>query len=139
MFAAYLFPYAGYTEESVTSTLDALAEDVAQCVLVKHLKEVDKLADLGNPPYLPRVKVFVDDQIKICEAINEVLYTVHGFRGNSEDYYNINNSLIHEVSVKDDCEGLRHSYMAKLFYCLSLSLNSLSCLAAGTVVLFPAV
>ena len=121
MFAAYLFPYAGYTEESVTSTLDALAEDVAQCVLRKHLKEVDKLADLGNPPYLPRVKVFVDDQIKICEAINEVLYTVHGFRGNSEDYYNINNSLIHEVSVMDDCEGLRHCYMAKFFIvCLFL-------------------
>ena len=97
LFAAYLNPYAGYTVESVSSTLDQLAEEVAECLLKQELQETGRLDGLGEPPYLPHVNGVITDQTKICKAINTVLYTVHGFKGNAEDYYNIDNSLIHEV------------------------------------------
>lgn len=97
LFAAYLNPYAGYTVESVCSTLDQLAEEVAECLLKQELQEMGRLGNLGEPPYLPHVNGVITDQTKICKAINTVLYTVHGFKGNAEDYYNIDNSLIHEV------------------------------------------
>eukprot|EP00878_Enallax_costatus_P039749 GHUV01045641.1.p1 GENE.GHUV01045641.1~~GHUV01045641.1.p1 ORF type:complete len:126 (+),score=57.15 GHUV01045641.1:2-379(+) len=35
--------------------------------------------------------------LRVTKEINRVLYDVHGFKGNEEDYYNPNNSYINKV------------------------------------------
>jgi regulator of sirC expression with transglutaminase-like and TPR domain len=40
------------------------------------------------------------NQLLAAQAINTHLYSVHGFRGNEQDYYNTDNSCLNKASLR---------------------------------------
>lgn len=94
LFAMYIDPYGGHTEEEVHRELDRLAETVAEHVVCS----TKSVAGVGNAPFLPRARGLVDHQ-QMCHYISEVLFVQLGFMGNAQEYYQLSNSLIHEVCV----------------------------------------
>ena len=114
MVAAWSQPEADISVTSMTSELDSLASRVLahlHTVQPKHKifeavrleQEAREEADVnwGQIPSLERPQsenMWSSQESKeILAATNHILYTVDGFAGNKEDYYNPNNSFINKV------------------------------------------
>ena len=77
---------------SVTSQINEIAQAVGSHVLqMKGIKSSQNI--------LSTVKGLSLSNSAVLQSINEVLYNQMKFTGNSEDYYNPNNSYIDKVSV----------------------------------------
>ena len=94
LFTKYIDPYGGHTVEEVLKGLDHLAETVAEHVVLSTTAG----AGVGHAPFLPQARGLVDHQ-QMCRYISEVLFVQLGFIGNTQDYYQLSNSLIQEVFV----------------------------------------
>ena len=92
LFAMYIDPYGDHTVEEVHRELDQLAETVAEHVV----RSSTAVEGEGQAPFLPQASGLVDHQ-QMCRHISEVLFVQLGFIGNTQDYYQLSNSLIHEV------------------------------------------
>ena len=114
MVAAWSQPEADISVTSMTSELDSLASRVLahlHTVQPKHKifeavrleQEAKEEADVnwGQIPSLERPQSenmwSPQESKEILAATNHILYTVDGFAGNKEDYYNPNNSFINKV------------------------------------------
>ena len=114
MVAAWSQPEADISVTSMTSELDSLASRVLahlHTVQPKHKifkavrleQEAREEADVnwGQIPTLEKVQsenLWSSQESKeILAATNHILYTVDGFAGNKEDYYNPDNSFINKV------------------------------------------
>ena len=92
LFAMYIDPYGDHTVEEVHRELDRLAETVAEHVV----RSSTTVEGVGQAPFLLRARGLVDHQ-QMCHHISEVLFVQLGFIGNTQDYHQLSNSLIHEV------------------------------------------
>ena len=112
MVAAWSQPKADISVTSMTSELDSLASRVLahlHTVQPKHKifkavrleQEAREEADVnwGQIPTLEKCENLWNSQEskEILAATNHILYTVDGFAGNKEDYYNPENSFINKV------------------------------------------
>merc|ERR1719221_989230 len=114
MVAAWSQPEADISPTSMTSELDGLASRVLAYLhtvqprhkifeAVRGEQEARKEADVdwGKLPSLEKghsENLWSPGESKeILAATNHILYTVDGFSGNTEDYYNPNNSFINKV------------------------------------------
>jgi len=78
--------------------------DLAEATLLIAAEEYPHL-DIGE--YLDRIRRMADrvkdqvslelDPLKLVEGLNDYLFKEEGFRGNSEDYYDLKNSFLNEV------------------------------------------
>lgn len=112
--AAWSQPEADISVTSMTSELDSLASRVLAHLHTVHPKhkifeavraeqeaQEEAKVDWGQIPSLEKGQsenLWSSQESKdIFAATNHIFYTVDGFAGNKEDYYNPNNSFINKV------------------------------------------
>ena len=91
LFAKWINHKDEIDEEMILSELDNIA-----CKVKKHLQETrDIQTYVANTEEFPSRN---NTCFEILNAIRHVMFTDMAFSGNTDDYYNVKNSLIHEVS-----------------------------------------
>ena len=128
MVAAWSQPEADIS--SMTSELDSLASRVLahlhtvqpkhkifEAVRVEQEAREEANVDWGQIPGLEKGQGLWSSQESkdILAATNHIFYTVDGFAGNKEDYYNPNNSFINKVLDTKQVNINKHVYTCTHF------------------------
>ena len=147
MVAAWSQPEADISVTSMTSELDSLASRVLahlhtvqpkhkifEAVRAEQEAREEANVDWGQIPGLEKGQsenLWGSQESKdILAATNHIFYTVDGFAGNKEDYYNPNNSFINKVLDtkqvnKYTCERVHISHYIDISYSLIRAFPSL--------------